>query len=160
MGSEWHLRPPHPPKKKTVFSTETMSLQKPWGCLLWILASSQFLHKYGSQSSTVSWRFSRFFSWRFFFLWPFWWLICRVLFTGPGGVQGEGVFLGNPKDSFFFFGDPFCQWDFQGPPQGYGTRDPYYSHVRIPKDMGIVWEAYHKGIPLLGVSGITFDFDD
>ena len=31
---------------------------------------------------------------------------------------------------------------------------PYYSHttpIRIPKDMGIVWEAYHEGVPLLGV---------
>ena len=31
---------------------------------------------------------------------------------------------------------------------------PYYSHtipIRIPKDMGIVWEAYHKQVPLLGV---------
>ena len=39
-----------------------------------------------------------------------------------------------------------------GPP--YGKRDPYYSHttpIRIPKDMGMVWEAYHKGVPLLGV---------
>ena len=30
---------------------------------------------------------------------------------------------------------------------------PCYSHttpIRIPKDMGIVWEAYHKGVPLLG----------
>ncbi len=30
---------------------------------------------------------------------------------------------------------------------------PYYSHttpIRIPKDMGMVWEAYHKGVPLLG----------
>ncbi len=28
---------------------------------------------------------------------------------------------------------------------------PYYSHttpIRIPKDMGIVWEAYHKAVPL------------
>ena len=27
---------------------------------------------------------------------------------------------------------------------------PYYSHttpIRIPKDMGIVWQAYHKGVP-------------
>ena len=44
------------------------------------------------------------------------------------------------------------QWDFQGVFQGHGTFwDPYYSHyhshVRIPKDMGIVWEAYHKGVP-------------
>ena len=31
---------------------------------------------------------------------------------------------------------------------------PHYSHTtptRIPKDMGIVWEAYHKRVPLLGV---------
>ncbi len=30
---------------------------------------------------------------------------------------------------------------------------PNYSHttpIRIPKDMGIVWEAYHKGVPLVG----------
>ena len=36
----------------------------------------------------------------------------------------------------------------------YGKRDPYYSHtipIRIPKDMGIVWEACHKQVPLLGV---------
>ena len=26
-----------------------------------------------------------------------------------------------------------------------------------PKDMGIVWETYHKGVPLLGVLGITLD---
>ena len=42
----------------------------------------------------------------------------------------------------------------------YGKRDPYYSHttpIRIPKVMGIVWEAYHKGVPLLGVPGITLD---
>ena len=33
-----------------------------------------------------------------------------------------------------------------GPPYG-----------KLPKDMGIVWEAYHKGVPLLGVPGITLD---
>ena len=35
------------------------------------------------------------------------------------------------------------------------VRFPYYSHttpIRIPKDMGIVWEACHKGAP-----GITID---
>ena len=40
---------------------------------------------------------------------------------------------------------------------------PYYSHstpIRIPKDMGIVWEAYHKGVPSLGVPGITLDLRD
>ena len=31
---------------------------------------------------------------------------------------------------------------------------PYYSHttpIRIPWSMGMVWEAYRKGVPLLGV---------
>ena len=28
---------------------------------------------------------------------------------------------------------------------------PYTIPIRIPKDMGIVWEAYHKQVPLLGV---------
>ena len=53
-------------------------------------------------------------------------------------------FSGTPKD--------------MGPP--YGKRDPYYSHttpLRIPKDVGMVWEASHKGVPLLGVPGITLD---
>ena len=34
------------------------------------------------------------------------------------------------------------QWNFQGPPN-IGTPFPYYSHttpIRIPKDMGMVWE--------------------
>ena len=39
---------------------------------------------------------------------------------------------------------------------------PYYSHT-IPISlgilMGVVWEAYHKGFPLLGVPGITLDKD-
>ena len=26
--------------------------------------------------------------------------------------------------------------------------------------MGIVWEAYHKGVPLLGVPGITLDSEN
>ena len=26
--------------------------------------------------------------------------------------------------------------------------------------MGMVWEAYHQGVPLLGVPGITLDFWD
>ena len=36
----------------------------------------------------------------------------------------------------------------------------YYSHttpIRIPKDMGMVWEAYHTGVPLLGVPGISLE---
>jgi len=38
---------------------------------------------------------------------------------------------------------------------------PYYSHttpIRIPEDMGIVWETYHKGVPFLGVPENTLDF--
>ena len=34
---------------------------------------------------------------------------------------------------------------------------PYYFHttpIRIPKDMGIVWETYHKGVPFWGVPEI------
>ena len=34
---------------------------------------------------------------------------------------------------------------------------PNPTPIRIPKDMGIVWEAYHKGVPLLGVPGITIE---
>ena len=29
--------------------------------------------------------------------------------------------------------------------------------IRIPKDMGIVWETYQKRVPLLGVPGISHD---
>ena len=53
------------------------------------------------------------------------------------------------------------QWDFQGPPSTgplngkfpilFPFRNSYGS------GMGIVWETYHKGIPLLGVPGITLD---
>ena len=48
------------------------------------------------------------------------------------------VIPGTPKD--------------MGPP--YGKRDPYYSHIfrdSYGSGTGIVWEAYHKGDPLLGV---------
>ena len=37
---------------------------------------------------------------------------------------------------------------------------PYYSHIfkdSYGNGVGIVWEAYHKGVPLLGVPGITLD---
>ena len=33
----------------------------------------------------------------------------------------------------------------------FGKRDPYHSHIFRDSNMGIVWEAYHKGVPLLGV---------
>ena len=49
---------------------------------------------------------------------------------------------------------------FSGTPNNGTPWAPYYSHttpIRIPKDMGIVWEAYHKGVPLLGVTGIILD---
>lgn len=49
-------------------------------------------------------------------------------------------------------------WSFRFPPlwrwevPENGKRDPCYSHRRIPKDLGMVSETYHKG-----VHGITFD---
>jgi len=49
--------------------------------------------------------------------------------------------------------------EFSGTPN-IGIPFPYYSHttpIRIPKDMGIVWEAYHKRVPLVGVPEITLD---
>ena len=49
---------------------------------------------------------------------------------------------------------------FSGTPNNGTPWAPYYSHTtpaKIPKDMGIVWEAYHTGVPLLGVPGITLE---
>ncbi len=40
---------------------------------------------------------------------------------------------------------------------------PYHSHIfrdSYGSGMGIVWEAYHKGVPLLRVPGITVDCDN
>ena len=54
------------------------------------------------------------------------------------------------------------QWNFSGTPN-IGTPFPYYSHtapIRIPKDMVMVWEAYHKAVPLLGVPEISLDYID
>ena len=51
-----------------------------------------------------------------------------------------------------FFGDVFPH---QGPPI-VGPPFPYYSHTTPPKicwSMGMVWEAYGKGVPLLGAPG-------
>ena len=51
----------------------------------------------------------------------------------------------------------YYQWDFQGPP----IMGPPCGKFPIPfpygSGMGIVCEAYHKGVPLLGVPGITLD---
>ena len=44
--------------------------------------------------------------------------------------------------------DPYDEWDFQGPPI-MGPLGPHTVPIRIPKDMGIVWQAYHKGVSLL-----------
>ena len=38
---------------------------------------------------------------------------------------------------------------------------PYHSHIfrdSYGSGMGIVWEASHKGVPLLGVPGITLEY--
>ena len=53
-------------------------------------------------------------------------------------------------------------WDFQGPPKIGTPWAPYYSQIPLPfsnperygNSMG---PAYHKGVPLLGVPGITLD---
>ena len=60
----------------------------------------------------------------------------------------------------YWFLDPPCGRSHQGWFQGlpivgppYGKLPilfPYPTPIRIPKDMGIVWEAYHKGVRLLG----------
>ncbi len=63
------------------------------------------------------------------------------------------------KRNLFFQGSIFrFHVKFQECPHipSHGTPYPYYSHttpIRIPKGMGIVWEAFHKLVPLLGVSG-------
>ena len=39
-----------------------------------------------------------------------------------------------------------------GPPYGkLPILFPYHSHIFRDSEMGIVWEASHKGVPLLGV---------
>jgi len=59
------------------------------------------------------------------------------------GIKSVG-FSGTPKD--------------MGPPYGkLPILFPYHSQSRIPKEMGIVWEACHKGVPVLMVPGITID---
>ena len=73
--------------------------------------------------------------------------------------QSKGVIF-HPMYNWFW-GDPPCGCSHQGWFQGlpivgppYGKLPilfPYPTPIRIPKDMGIVWEAYHKGVPLLGV---------
>ena len=48
-----------------------------------------------------------------------------------------------------------------GPPYGkLPILFPYHSHIfrdSYGSGMGIVWEAYHKGVPLLGVPRISLD---
>ena len=48
-----------------------------------------------------------------------------------------------------------------GPPYGkLPILFPYHSHIfrdSYGSGMGIVWEAYHKGVPLLGVPGISIE---
>ena len=48
-----------------------------------------------------------------------------------------------------------------GPPYGkLPILFPYHSHIfrdSYGSGMGIVWEANHKGVPLLGVPGISLE---
>ena len=81
---------------------------------------------------------------------------CDVRFVWKGAMSGAipPGFVSKHILSMGFSGTP----KDMGPP--YGKRDPYYSHttpIRIRKDMGIVWEAYHRGVPLLGVPRISLD---
>ena len=73
----------------------------------------------------------------------------------PGGSFFVFLELERSKDVGHFlrefFRDP-QQWD---PLMG---SFPYHSHIfrdSYGSGMGIVWEASHKGVPLLGVPGIT-----
>ena len=63
------------------------------------------------------------------------------------GVQTRSVSL---QDQGRFQGPPIM-----GPPYGkLPILFPYHSHIfrdSYGNGMGIVWEAYHKGVPLLGV---------
>ena len=60
---------------------------------------------------------------------------CQQPWDHTGYWSKSTVIPGTPKD--------------MGPP--YGKRDPYHSHIFRDSKMGVVWEAYHKGVPLLGV---------
>ena len=51
----------------------------------------------------------------------------------------------------------FPQNDVAGTRNQIGLVKPHSTPIRIPEDMGIVWESYHKGVPLLGVPGNTLD---
>ena len=50
-----------------------------------------------------------------------------------------------------------------GPPYGkLPILFPYHSHIfgdSYGSGMGIVWEAYHKGVPLLGVPENPIEFN-
>ena len=70
------------------------------------------------------------------------------LFSGEPAV-GFGVFFvhiaSNPSSRVIYPGPP----NNMGPPKM--VSGTHTIPIRIPKDMGIVWEAYHKQVPLLGV---------
>ena len=56
------------------------------------------------------------------------------------------------------------RWNRKKSPEKSGSMPNIMKHEStvfingIPKDMGMVWEAYHKGVPLLGIPGFTLDF--
>ena len=48
---------------------------------------------------------------------------------------------------------------FSGTPNNGTPWTPYYSHttpIRILKDIGIVWESYHKGVPYVPQSSTPY----
>ena len=93
-------------------------------------------------------------------MWSVWIIILNGksrldMFNHPKSWHEKKMFRGchQPQPASL---EPRNQWDFKGPPILVPLWAPYYSHttpIRIPQDMGIVWEAYHN----YGVPGITFD---
>ena len=63
----------------------------------------------------------------------------------------------NPEslESYGFSGPVTGMWKSGGPRWCLDHHHP----IRIPKDMGIVWETYHKGVPLSGVHENTLDLN-
>ena len=79
--------------------------------------------------------------------------------VSPGGVILVQYFCYDQvRPGFFFISKSLCpstilSTGFSGTPNN-GTPLWEASHtipIRIPKDMRMVWEASHKGVPLLGV---------
>ena len=83
------------------------------------------------------------------------------MFLKPGVVERSGLgskyHVGTSNHA-----DPRCGLRPSVWKGGFNESVPYGKifhtiPIRIPKDMGIVWEAYHKGVWLLEAPGITIE---